>query len=176
MLLFWYRLTVLSSISAKDLACTMFLFCIVLISSLSSFFNVSNAKFLCSIPLISARNVSDNIDTSGFFNPAALKISTTSSVAIALDTICLIAESNCSSLFPVVIVVLAKDALTAWKKPTSSRIFSAASFGTANANACESPVTYFSNLSLPSSCFRTWSIAAGINAIFSFGVPVKNFL
>ena len=72
---------------------------------------------------------------SGFFRPAAAKMSITSSDATARETICRMAWSSSSSLLRSPDALLARTARTAWKKPTSSRIASASSCGTASANA-----------------------------------------
>src|SRR5256884_566956 len=48
----------------------------------------STARFFCGMFRTSARNSSDRIEMSGFFNPAAAKMSTTSSLATAREMIC----------------------------------------------------------------------------------------
>ena len=58
------------------------------ISLLSSFRSYSTARFFCGMCLTSARNSSDRMEMSGFFNPAAAKMSTTSSLATAREIIC----------------------------------------------------------------------------------------
>ena len=113
------------------------------------------------MPRTSARNSSERIEMSGFFRPAAAKMSTTSSEATALETICRIAWSSSSSVLRSPGALLASTARTAWKKPTSSRMRSASSCGTARANAWDSSVTARSSRSLPSSWARMCSCAAG---------------
>ncbi len=68
--------------------------------------------------------------------------------------------------------LFASTARTAWKKPTSSRMRSASSCGTASAKACDSSVTACSSRALPSSCARMCSCAAGSSDSRSCGVPV----
>ena len=115
-----------SSISAKDLAWTNILSAACLISPSSSLRSISTAKFRCGIPRISARNSSERIEMSGFLNPAAAKMSMTSSDATALDTIWRIACSICSK-HPLLSTpaLLVRTDFTAWKNATSSRISSA---------------------------------------------------
>jgi hypothetical protein len=65
------------------------------------------------------------MDMSGFLRPAAERMSTTPPEVIALETICLMAVSISSRLFPSAdLVILTIDDLTAWKKATSSLISS----------------------------------------------------
>ena len=59
---------------------------------------------------------------SGFFRPAAAKMSITSSETMAFETIWRIAWSSSSSVLRSPGAPLASTARTAWKKPTSSRI------------------------------------------------------
>ncbi len=109
---------------------------------------------------------------SGFFRPAAAKMSTTSSETTARETICRMAWSSSSSVLRSPGALLASTARTAWKKPTSSRMRSASSCGTARAKACDSSVTARSRRSLPSSCARMCSCAAGSSESRCRGVPV----
>ncbi len=66
---------------------------------------------------------------SGFFRPAAAKMSTTSSDTTAFEMIWRMAWSSSSSVLRSPGVLLASTARTAWKKPTSSRMRSASSCG-----------------------------------------------
>ena len=65
-------------------------------------------------------------------------MSTTSFEVTALETSWLMAESSVTLLSASVEVALTSAARTAWKKPTSSRMCSASSPGTASAKALES--------------------------------------
>jgi hypothetical protein len=113
----------LSSSSSNERAWTRFFFCLKRISSLRSFFSISKAKFFWGMSFTSARKSSSKIATLGFLNPAAAKTSMTRSDTMALDIICFIAVSMFwASISALVSVFLAMSALTAWKKPTSSRI------------------------------------------------------
>ena len=77
---------------------------------------------------------------SGFFSPAAAKMSMTSIGGDGPGHELSDRQVEVLVVRPVV-VVFAKAALTAWKKPTSSLIASACSWGTARAKALESSVT-----------------------------------
>ncbi len=112
---------------------------------------------------------------SGFSSPAAAKMSTTPSGATARETICRTAWSSSSSGRASPGARLASTARTAWKKATSSRMRSASSCGTASANACDSSRTARTQRSLPSSCARMCSCAAGSRPSRSCGVPVVHF-
>ncbi len=101
---------------------------------------------------------------SGFLRPAAAKMSTTSSEATAREMIWRMAWSSSSSGRASPGARLASTARTAWKKPTSSRMRSASSCGTASANACDSSLTARTQRSLPSSCARMCSCAGGQQA------------
>ena len=69
----------------------------VLISSFSSFRSSSNARFRCGRARTSARNSSERIEMSGFFSPAAAKMSTTWSDETAFETSCRTAWSRSSA-------------------------------------------------------------------------------
>ena len=87
---------------------------------------------------------------SGFFSPAAAKMSMTSSDATARDTICRIAWSISSGLRRSPGALLASTALTAWKKPRRPESARACSCGTASANAFDRSVTALTSRALPS--------------------------
>ena len=70
--------------------------------------------------------------------------------------------------------VLIRLARTAWKKPTSSRIASASSRGTASAKASDSSRTAFRSRSLPPSCARMCSCAGGSRDRRCAAVPLAN--
>jgi hypothetical protein len=72
---------------------------------------------------------------SGLMSPAAVKMSTTWSDATALDTICRMAESRSSLVFPETGVAFTRAPRTVWKKATSSRIRRTSSWGTDRAKA-----------------------------------------
>ena len=99
---------------------------------------------------------------SGFFRPAAAKMSTTSSETTALETICRIAWSSSSSVL--------RSPGSALRQHGAHRLEEAdvvadaqapRRCGTASANACDSSVTARSSRALPSSCARMCSCAAG---------------
>ncbi len=111
---------------------------------------------------------------SGFFRPAAAKMSTTSSDDHGLR------DDLADGVVEVLVglaarraSLLASTARTAWKKPTSSRMRSASSCGTASANACESS-RHGAAAAAP--CrppgARMCSCAAGSSDSRSCGVPV----
>ena len=79
---------------------------------------------------------------SGFFSPAAAKMSITSSDDTALrdDLADRVVESLGPSL-PLAGAFFVRTARTAWKNATSSRIRSASSCGTASANAFDNSLT-----------------------------------
>jgi hypothetical protein len=85
------------------------------------------------------------MDRSGFFNPAAAKISITLSDTTASDNNCPIAESMFSlaeySLPSCVSVFFAMVDFNNWKKPKSSFIDKASGCGTDNANALDNSIT-----------------------------------
>jgi len=89
---------------------------------------------------------------SGALSPAAAKMSITPSETTALEMICRMAWSSSSSVLRSPGVPFASTARTAWKNPTSSRILSASSCGTASANAWDSSVTAPRSRGVPSSC------------------------
>ena len=63
------------------------------------FCNNSTARLRCGKCWTSARNSSDKIEMSGFFNPAASKMSMTLSEEMARETICRTTKSNFSGAF-----------------------------------------------------------------------------
>ena len=72
---------------------------------------------------------------------AAAKMSITWSEATALETICRMARSRSPEALRSPAVLLAMAVRTAWKKPTSSVMRMASSWGTAKANAFDSSLT-----------------------------------
>jgi len=85
---FWYLRMDSSSIWRKERACTTFLRPRRSISPLSNLFSSSTARLRRGMPCTSARNSSDRIETSGFFRPAAAKMSTTPSEETAREINC----------------------------------------------------------------------------------------
>ena len=99
---------------------------------------------------------------SGFFSPAAAKMSITSSEATARETICRMAWSSSSGLRRSSLSALGQDRPAPPGRSRRRRgCASASSWGTARAKALDSSVTALSSRFLPSSCARTCSWAAG---------------
>ena len=140
---------VASSILAKERAWTRFLRRRVASSPRRSFCNSSTARLRCGIPRTSARKSSDRIEMSGLSSPAAAKMSVTPSDATAREVICRTTWSISSSGRASPGARPASADWTAWKKPTSSRMRSASSCGTASANAWDSSRTARRKRSLP---------------------------
>ena len=146
-----------------------------MISPASSFRSSSTATFRCGSALTSARNSSDRMEMSGFFSPAAAKMSITSSgAATAFDTNCRMAWSSSSSDLPLGLA-FTSAARTAWKNATSSRMRFASSWAAHRANACDSSLTAWQYRDLPSSWARMCSCAGGSSASRCAGVPVVHF-
>ena len=109
---------------------------------------------------------------SGFSSPAAAKMSITPSGATAREMIWRTAWSSSSSERAVVAARFTRTDCTAWKNPTSSRMRIASSCGTASANARDRSRAAWMQRSLPFSCARMCSCAAGSRLSRSCGVPV----
>ena len=104
---------VASSISANERDWTKYFFEQIFSSLLSSFCNNSTARLRCGECWTSARNSSDKIEMSGFFNPAASKMSMSLSEEMARETICRTACSSYSGDFaPPSLMLLASTART----------------------------------------------------------------
>ena len=128
------------------------------------------------MPRTSARNSSDSTEISGVSRPAAAKMSSTPSDATAREMIWRTARSNSSSGRASPAARFDSAARTAWKKPTSSRMRSASSRGTASANACDSSRTALRQRSFPSSCARMCSWAACSSPTRSAGLPAADIV
>ncbi len=91
---------------------------------------------------------------SGFWIPAASKMSTTCSVTSAWSMVCFTLASSSALLMPETLpepsLNLASRAFTAWKNATTGAASIAFGWGTANANACDMADTAIRNRVLPS--------------------------
>ncbi len=152
---------------------TRFFFACLRISSLRRRRSISTARFFWGMSLNWSRKASSRIENSGLSRPAFLKMSMTSSVATDLETSCLMAVSRSRSVgSPGPPRILASWALTAWKKPTSSRIFMASGLGTERANAAMSCRAMVRTRSAPSSMPRMNSTASLRMLSFLEGLPL----
>ena len=154
---------VLSNISINERPLTRFVFERAFISSLSSFCNTSRAIFLCFISFNSSIKSSERMDMSGFFIPAASKMSMTCSVTRALSITWRIVVAISSLVLPASFVSnFTNRAFTAWKKATSSFTSIAWSCGMAIAKALERAVTSLMKRFLPFSILKMCSSASRI--------------
>ena len=137
-----------------------------------SVWSSSTARFRWGISRTSARNSSESSEMSGFWSPAASNTSMTPSGRDRArhdlpDGVVRGPPRACSSPRSI----FARAAFTVWKNATSSRASSASGRGTESANAFDSSTTAWTSRSLPSSCARTCSWAAGRTASRSVAVP-----
>ncbi len=109
-----------------------------LISSVRSLRSSSTARFFWGIPRTSARNSSERMEMSGFSRPAAAKMSTTPSEAMARgDQSGGWRGPSGRSALTRSAVSLARAARTAWKKATSSRSAGGFLVGHGKGESCE---------------------------------------